>query len=86
MVLALTRLWYAAEIGDIATKDAAATWPLDRVPTRLHPLRQRSKAIYLGDALDDLAAHPIALEQFIHALKDRVDYALSTSETLPPRN
>lgn len=76
VVLALTRLWYTAETGDIAAKDVAASWAIARLPAHLRPLLITAKAIYLGVALNELSTDPAALEDLIRALKLRVENAL----------
>lgn len=76
VVLALARLWFTAETGDIAAKDAAASWALARLPDHLHPLLRMARAIYLGDARDELSSDPNALEDLIRALRVRVERAL----------
>jgi len=57
-------------------RDAAASWALSRLPDHLHPLLRMARAIYLGDARDELSTDPNALDDLIRALRVRVERAL----------
>jgi streptomycin 3"-adenylyltransferase len=49
-ILALARVWSALITGAMYSKDAAATWALDRLPDEHKPVLARARAIYLdGD-------------------------------------
>lgn len=58
IVLALVRIWYTAVTGDIASKDAAADWALQRLPIEHKHLVIAARDAYLGLKATDLAAFP----------------------------
>ncbi|MFC8662320.1 aminoglycoside adenylyltransferase family protein [Streptomyces sp. NPDC057199] len=57
VLLTLARVWTTLATGTIASKDAAASWVLDRVPARHRPVLARARSLYLGgrDSLADPA-------------------------------
>lgn len=58
IVLALVRIWYTAMTGDIASKDAAAGWALQRLPLEHKHVVMAARDAYLGLEAVDLAAYP----------------------------
>lgn len=58
IVLALVRIWYTAMTGDIATKDAAANWALQRLPIEHKQIVIAARDAYLGLEAEDIAAFP----------------------------
>lgn len=58
IVLALARIWYTAATGEIASKDAAANWALDRLPAEHGRIVAAARDAYLGLEAMDLAAYP----------------------------
>ncbi len=73
-VLALARIWYTAERGDIASKDAAATWLLERLAEGGHrTVVAQARAAYLGLEQDDLAQRPAAVAGFIREARTAVE-------------
>ncbi|PVY68365.1 streptomycin 3'-adenylyltransferase [Pusillimonas noertemannii] len=58
IVLALVRIWYTAMMGDIASKDAAAGWALQRLPLEHKHVVMAARDAYLGLEAVDLAAYP----------------------------
>lgn len=74
IVLALARIWYTAETGDIATKDAAATWLLDGGEATLHrALIEQARAAYLGQAKDELTQRPVEVAAFIAHARQAIE-------------
>lgn len=68
IVLALARCWYTASTGEIASKDTAADWLLDKEQGSNRTLLSKARAAYLGEAKDDLACYPAEVAAFvIHA-------------------
>jgi streptomycin 3"-adenylyltransferase len=66
IVLALARIWYTAETGAIASKDAAAAWLLERWEKEPHrAVLKQARAAYLGFGKDELAKQPDAVACFI---------------------
>lgn len=55
IILALARIWYTAVSGDIASKELAATWLLERIEPPYRAVLSKARAIYLGQEEDDLA-------------------------------
>lgn len=48
VILALARIWYSAETGEIVPKDVAADWVLERVPEEHRQVLVEARAGYLG--------------------------------------
>ncbi|HAP28113.1 MAG TPA: ANT(3'') family aminoglycoside nucleotidyltransferase [Achromobacter sp.] len=66
IILALARIWYTAVTAEIASKSDAATWLLARIEPVYRPVLSHARAIYLGQAQDDLAQqHAVETEAFI---------------------
>ncbi|WP_291387218.1 MULTISPECIES: aminoglycoside adenylyltransferase family protein [Achromobacter] len=66
IILALARIWYTAVTGEIASKADAAAWLLARIEPQFRPILNHARAIYLGQAPDDLAQrHANETEAFI---------------------
>jgi Domain of unknown function (DUF4111) len=51
-ILALARIWNASVTGTLCSKDAAATWALERLPDEYKAVLARARAIYRGDEED----------------------------------
>ncbi|MEU0247107.1 aminoglycoside adenylyltransferase family protein [Streptomyces sp. NPDC006235] len=63
VLLTLARIWTTLTTGTIRSKDAAAVWALDRLPTEHRPALARARDVYLGEEAecwDDLAPRPCA--------------------------
>lgn len=76
VVLALARLWFTAETGDIAPKHTAASWAIERLPAHSQPLLQRARAAYLSGDDADLAQDAEQVARLIETMKTRVMRAL----------
>lgn len=77
ILLALARIWYSASTGAIASKDAAAAWAAERMPSGQAALMQHAAQAYLGGLADDgLAAMPDAVAATIQWCKVRIVQAL----------
>lgn len=48
VLLTLARVWVTLATGTVTSKDAAASWALDRLPTRHRPVLARARSLYLG--------------------------------------
>ncbi|MFC7518990.1 AadA family aminoglycoside 3''-O-nucleotidyltransferase [Herbaspirillum sp. GCM10030257] len=55
IVLALVRIWYTAITGDIASKNVAANWALERLPFKSKQVVIAARDGYLGRGVVDLA-------------------------------
>lgn len=77
VVLTLARLWFSATTGGIASKDAAATWALVRLPEIHRPVLRIARDAYLGQSQEDLAQpqHAAAVTAFVQHLKVEVERA-----------
>lgn len=58
IVLALVRIWYTAMTGDIAAKDAAADWAVQRLPVEYQRIVIAARDAYLGMNALDVADYP----------------------------
>lgn len=65
VVLALARIWFSACTGQIAPKDAAAAWALERLSGEHRPVLASAHAAYLGRAPDNLADRPTQVAAFV---------------------
>ncbi len=52
VVLTLARIWTTLATGTIFSKETAADWALDRLPSQHHAVLAHARAIYLGDRDD----------------------------------
>jgi streptomycin 3"-adenylyltransferase len=69
VVLALARIWFTASTGEIASKDAAATWALEGLPDEHRPVLARAHAAYLGSAEDDLSDRAGQVTAFVRYVR-----------------
>jgi streptomycin 3"-adenylyltransferase len=53
VLLTLARMWLTASVGEIAPKDAAAEWAIERLPKEQALLLDVARRAYLGECLDD---------------------------------
>jgi hypothetical protein len=77
VLLTLARMWITVATGEITSKDAAASWALERLPAARDVL-ERARAGYLGivdDRWDDASAVRSAAE----AMRDRIWSAAAPS-------
>ena len=77
IVLTLARIWYTATTGQIASKDAAATWLLDRMQGPHRTLLSKARAAYLGDENDDLASYPLEVAAFVMQARHSIEQLCS---------
>ena len=52
-LLTLARIWVTVATGEIASKDDAASWALERLPAQLRPPLERARSAYRGDLPND---------------------------------
>lgn len=69
VVLALARIWYSLETGEIAAKDVAADWLLPRLPQAYRQVLVNARAAYLGEAAEQLAAWPEQVAAYVYYCK-----------------
>lgn len=77
IVLALVRIWYTAMTGDIASKEAAANWALERLPGEYKQIVVAAREGYLGRETIDLAAYPQERAALLHFIRSTVTAELS---------
>lgn len=73
VILALARIWLTLSSGEIAAKDVAANWLLERLPQAHRPLLETARDVYLGQARDDLAQRPQALADFVGYARRQIE-------------
>ena len=73
VVLALARIWFSASTGEIAPKDIAAAWAIERLPDEHQPVLASAHAAYLGSAGDDLAYRPDEVAAFVRYAKAMIE-------------
>lgn len=72
VVLTLSRIWYSAVNGRIASKDVAADWVMERLPAEHQPILLEAKQAYLGQGKDRLASRTDQLAEFIYFVKGEI--------------
>ena len=78
IILALARIWYTSVSGDIASKELAATWLLERIEPPYRAVLSKARAIYLGLEEDDLAQqHKTGTAAFIVHARGAIEGILS---------
>ncbi|SDL88544.1 streptomycin 3-adenylyltransferase [Pseudomonas indica] len=73
ILLALARIWLTLTTGEIAPKDTAAAWALQRLPEEHHPVLATARAAYLGEAEDDLGDRPSAMSAFVRYARGEIE-------------
>lgn len=73
VVLALARIWFSLSTGRIASKDLAANWALERLPEPCQPILATARAVYLGEAIDNLATRSDELYEYIRTAKSAIE-------------
>lgn len=76
IILALARIWFTACTGEIASKDRAATWAVERLPASHSAIVEQALESYLRGEPDALALMPQPLADTVHFLKREVEGAL----------
>ncbi|MGB3287873.1 MAG: AadA family aminoglycoside 3''-O-nucleotidyltransferase [Burkholderiaceae bacterium] len=72
IVLALVRIWYTAMTGDIASKEVAANWALERLPNESKPIVIAARDAYLGLGAVDPAAYPQERAELLNSIRSSV--------------
>ena len=78
IVLALVRIWYTAMTGDIASKDAAADWALQHLPSEAKHIVMAARNAYLGLEAVDLAAYPKERADLLNYIRSSVTTKLQS--------
>lgn len=72
VLLTLARMWLTVATGQIASKDAAATWALERVRATSRPALEEARGGYLGsveDRWEDLAAARTTADDLVDRIR-----------------
>lgn len=69
VVLALARIWYTAATGNIAPKEIAADWAIERLPVQHRPILSEAREAHLGKTEDSLATQADQMEAFVQFVK-----------------
>lgn len=75
VLLTLARIWTTVATGEIRTKDAAATWALERLPPELQPPLAHAREAYLGREEDRFAGTEPDVRQLADRLVDEIERA-----------
>lgn len=84
IVLALVRIWYTAMTGEIASKDAAADWALQRLPIEHKKIVIAARDAYLGLEAPDLADYPQERAALLEYVRSGVTAKLRPAACLRP--
>jgi streptomycin 3"-adenylyltransferase len=79
IVLTLARIWYTATTGQIASKDAAATWLLDQMQEPNRAVLSKARAAHLGEEKDDLASYPAEVAAFVIHARQTIERLCSSA-------
>lgn len=82
VLLTLARMWTTVASGEIASKDAAAAWALERLPGAQRPALAQARDSYL-DGLEDSWDMP-SVGSVADAMVSEIRRAASTVARLPP--
>lgn len=72
ILLTLARIWYSAETGEIASKEAAAKWLLQRLPTEYQVIIRMALEEYIGLDKNSVSKYPAQVENYIHYSKSQI--------------
>lgn len=81
IVLTLARIWYSASTGQIAPKDVAAAWVLERLPDEHRAVVCEAREAYLGTKEDRWEACMAQTTAFIGHAKSAIERILPESWT-----
>lgn len=72
IVLALVRIWYTSMTGQITSKNAAANWAIQHLPSSTQNIVIAARDEYLGLNAADLAAYPKERAELLHQIRSSV--------------
>ena len=97
VLLTLARVWTTLATGTVTSKDAAASWALDRLPDRHRPVLARARSLYLdgresladpadpADPADSVGAGSESWDGEMLAVRAHVDVVVRAIEQLAER-
>ena len=83
VVLTLSRIWYSAATGRVASKDVAANWAMERLPVQHQPVLLEAWQAYLGNGKDRLASCAEEVKGFVRYVKNEASELLGAM-SMPP--
>ncbi|GHB33450.1 nucleotidyltransferase [Streptomyces umbrinus] len=92
VLLTLARVWTTLATGTVTSKDAAASWALDRLPDRHRPVLARARSLYLGgrDSLAEPSDSEVPAGESwdgeMRAVRAHVDVVVRAIEQLAERD
>ena len=82
VILTLARIWYSAATGEIAPKDVAAGWALERLPGGCRPILHEARHAYLAGRNEGLDDRADEVSAFVHFAKPAIVDVLA--DRMPP--
>ncbi|MBD3897242.1 DUF4111 domain-containing protein [Halomonas sp. ML-15] len=79
VLLTLARMWMTLETGEIAPKDVAAAWALERLPQEFQAEMSLARWGYLAGDGDDWTQHMPQLEALVEFLRRAIERGESTA-------
>ncbi len=73
VLLTLARMWLTASVGEIAPKDVAAEWAMDRLPDEQASLLDEARRAYLGECNDCWEGRESRLAALVNAMKRLIE-------------
>ncbi|PMR78751.1 aminoglycoside adenylyltransferase family protein [Billgrantia endophytica] len=86
VVLTLARMWLTAATGDIAPKDIAARWAMDRLPSEQAALLDIARRGYLGECQDRWDGRTSELMALVTHMRQSIEACLSQENSQRPRH
>lgn len=78
VVLTLARMWLTAAVGEIAPKDVAAEWAMNRLPDAQASLLDMARKAYLGECHDKWEGHEAELMALVTHMKRSIEACLAS--------
>jgi len=72
VILTLARIWYSTATGNIAPKEVAATWLMQRIPDDHRSILSEAQQAYLNGRPHTLATHPTAVASFVRFAQSNI--------------
>jgi len=76
VLLTLARMWMTLSTGEIASKDSAAMWALERLPLEHKEVLELARRAYLGECEDDWQAYKKQVGNFATYVKQAIKACL----------
>lgn len=76
VILTLTRIWRSATSCEIVSKEVAAHWAIERLPTHHKPIVKEALLAYLGQGEDRLGSRSDQVDALVHFVKNEASQLL----------